>query len=84
MNSMFYNCYSLKLVPDISKWNTSKVKDMGNMFCHCESLISLPDLGKWNISNLECNEKMFEFCYNLKTKPKFEIKKRGILKKLFG
>ena len=29
---MFYECSSLISLPDISKWNTSKVKDMSFMF----------------------------------------------------
>ena len=36
MSYMFYNCESLKSLPDISKWNTSKVKEMSNMFYECE------------------------------------------------
>ena len=31
-------------LPDISKWNTSKVANMSYMFHGCKSLISLPDI----------------------------------------
>ena len=44
MSWMFYECNSLKSLPDISKWNTSNVNDMSYMFRKCNSLISLPDI----------------------------------------
>ena len=46
MMNLFYNCNSLILLPDISKWNTSNVSDMSNIFCNCNSLLSLPDISK--------------------------------------
>ena len=49
---MFYECSSLKSLPDISKWNTNNVTDMSNMFCGCNSLQSLPDISKWNTNNV--------------------------------
>ena len=39
-------------LPDISKWNTSKVTNMSDMFYKCSSLLSLPDISKWNTSNV--------------------------------
>ena len=36
--------YSLKSLPDISKWNTSNVINMSYMFSGCTSLNSLPDI----------------------------------------
>ena len=53
MNSMFNECNSLTSLPDISKWNTSKVIYIFNMFCGCKSLSSLPDISKWDTSNIE-------------------------------
>ena len=50
---MFSECNSLISLPDISKWNTSNVKDMMCLFDKCNSLISLPDISKWNTSNVE-------------------------------
>ena len=32
MSRMFYNCFSLKSLLDISKWNTNNVKDMSYIF----------------------------------------------------
>ena len=49
---MFYECESLISLPDISKWNTSKVTDISNMFYECELLISLPDISKWDTSKI--------------------------------
>ena len=51
MNHMFYGCSSLLSLPDISKWNTNKIKDMSWMFSNC-SLLSLPDISKWNTENV--------------------------------
>ena len=50
MSEMFYNCRSLVVLPDISKWNVKKVKDMSRMFSGCVSLTSFPDILKWNIN----------------------------------
>ena len=41
MSGMFYNCSSLKLLPDISNWDTSNVSNMENMFSGCSSLTEL-------------------------------------------
>ena len=32
MSYMFYKCNSLVSLPDISKWNTSNINDMGDIF----------------------------------------------------
>ena len=56
MNNLFYGCKSLLSIPDISNWNTSKVKDISkdisNMFYGCSSLKSLPNISNWNTSNV--------------------------------
>ena len=44
MNSMFYNCKSLKFISDISYWNTNNATDMKKLFYNCTSLLSLPNL----------------------------------------
>ena len=46
MKSMFCGCKSLKSLPDISVWNTSKVYTMTGIFYNCNSLKSLPDISK--------------------------------------
>jgi len=63
MSSMLYECNSLFSLPDISKWNTSNVKDMSKMFSGFNSLISLPNISKWNTSNLK-KEYIFYECLN--------------------
>ena len=62
MNSqnIFYGCSSLISLPDISKWNISKVNNMSHMFYECNSLVSLPDISKWDTSNV--NNMSFMFC----------------------
>ena len=61
-------------MPDISKWDISKVKTMNNIFCNCESLTSLPDLFKWNIykNNMlfGCNKKIKLMILNYKVNNK--------------
>ena len=49
---MFYGCSSLKELPDISKWNTSKVNNITGMFYKCGSLKELSDISKWNTNNI--------------------------------
>ena len=52
---LFYECSSLKELPDISKWNVNNVMAINNLFFNCSSLISLPDISKWNIFNSNIN-----------------------------
>ena len=52
MEKMFYNCESLKELPDISKWNTENVINISSAFKYCSSLTSLPDISKWNLKNI--------------------------------
>ena len=41
---MFFGCYSLISLPDISKWNAINVKDMSYIVYECNSLKSLLDI----------------------------------------
>ena len=66
---LFERCQSLFYVPDLSKWNTSKITKMRESFCNCENLISLPDMSKWNISNVFDISRMFFGCKSLKSLP---------------
>ena len=59
---MFYNCASLKSLPDISKWNTANVNNMNSMFNGCLSLTALPDISEWDISKVTSKSKMFDNC----------------------
>ena len=44
--SMFSGCASLISLPDLSKWDTSKINSIKYMFYSCNSLISLSDISK--------------------------------------
>ena len=59
----------LKALPDISKWNTSKVQNMEYVFCKCEQLLSLPDISKWDTSKVKSFFSMFNGCKSLKYLP---------------
>ena len=69
LNSMFYNCISLKSLPDLSYWNTEKVQDISKMFYKCSSLNSLPDISKWNTRNIITMSGLFCGCKLLKVFP---------------
>ena len=66
---MFYNCKSLKILPDLSKWDTTFVNDMSYMFYGCESLEELPDISKWITDNIINMSYMFTNCFSLKNLP---------------
>ena len=69
MDSIFYNCFSLISLPDISNWDTSNVTSMGSLFYNCNSLISLTDISNWNTSNVTSMECMFYNCISLVSLP---------------
>ena len=46
MNGLLNQCYSLSSLPDISRWDTSKVNNMKSTFGQSISLISIPDILK--------------------------------------
>ena len=62
---MFYECSSLLYLPDISKFDTSKIISMNDMFCGCSSLSFLPDISKWNTSKVEKMGEVFCDCSSL-------------------
>ena len=62
MSHMFENCYNLRSLPDISKWDTKNVTDMSGMFYNCSSLKSLPDISKWDVKNVKKMKAMFFYC----------------------
>ena len=64
-----FDKYPLSSLPDISKWNTSKVVKMNSMFFSCSSLLSLPDISKWNINNVTNMRNMFYRCSSLSSLP---------------
>ena len=50
--NIFSGCSSLKSLPDISKWDTSKVTNLFSLFAGCSSLKSLPDISIWKTGNV--------------------------------
>ena len=48
LKEMFYNCKSLKILPDLSKWNKKVIHDMSKMFFNCKSLTYLPNISCWD------------------------------------
>ena len=73
MKNMFYGCKKLLSLPDISNWDTSKVKNMVGMFQGCCSLSFLPELSKWNISEVTDTKYMFYGCESLSTLPDISL-----------
>ena len=65
---LFFKCKVVTL-PDISKWETSKVQKMNNIFDHCESLETLPDISIWDTSNVTDMSSMFSKCKSLSFLP---------------
>ena len=70
---MFSGCESLECLPDLSKWNTSNIKNMKEVFQNCLSLKVLPDISKWQTENVEDMSKMFENCISLKVMPNISV-----------
>ena len=52
MNGLFYGCSSLKSLPDISNWKTSKVQNINCLFYECPKLESITDISNWNTNNI--------------------------------
>ena len=77
MSNMLYKCLSLTSLPNISKWNTNNVTNMGDMFYNCSSLSSL-NLSNFNTKNVTDMGHMFSGCSSL-TKNNIITKDREIL-----
>ena len=69
LNDLFFGCYSLKILPDISKWNTNNVINMGYMFSGCSSLLSLPNISKWKVDQIISMSCIFSECSSLISLP---------------
>ena len=62
MDNIFYYCFNLK-------YNTSKLKNIGQLFGSCCSLESLPDISKLDTCNLDNISGLFQGCESLKKIP---------------
>ena len=65
MQNMFRECYNLKEIKGLNKFNTKNVIDISEMFAGCHELEYL-DLSNFDTSNVANMEFMFNICYNLK------------------
>ena len=62
MSCLFSFCFSLKSLPNISKWNTENVINMRSLFRGCQKLYDLPDISNWNTKNVTDMSYMFCSC----------------------
>ena len=69
MSYIFYECESLKCLPDMDKWDTKNVTSMRCMFHKCNSLISLVGMCNWDTTNVTDMSYLFLDCKSLKTLP---------------
>ena len=65
MSFMFANCFKLKEIKGINKFNTNKVTDMQVMFQECNELEYL-DLSNFDTSNVTNMAWMFNKCHKLR------------------
>ena len=49
---IFFDCFSLKTLPDISELAVGNVKKINTIFCHCSLLSYLPDITKWSLKEI--------------------------------
>ena len=49
----------VKLIPDISNWNTSNLENLEYAFEECSSLISLPNISNWDTSKVNTMKGLF-------------------------
>ena len=52
MKHLFSYCSSLRLLPDISKWNTKNLENIDYLIIGNSLLLTIPDISKWNIKNI--------------------------------
>ena len=66
---MFFGCSSIKILPDISKWNIDNITNIESMFSYCSSLKFFPDISNWNTDNITSLKDLFSFCSSLEVLP---------------
>ena len=59
----------MKILPDISKWNTSNIFFLSFLFYECSFLKELPDISKWNVNNVIGLNFLFFKCSSLISLP---------------
>ena len=85
--SMFEGCENLKILPDLSLMNVSKIKKFDNIFLGCNSLKSLPDISYWQTIEAESMKAMFSKCKSLLYMPdisKWDTSKVNFMDEMFS
>ena len=62
---MFKYCSKLSIIPNIEKWDTSKLKKIKCMFYGCSSLSKLPNITKWDAFNSGNIRSLCDNCISL-------------------
>ena len=62
---MFYGCFSLNYLPDISKWDIDNINNINYIFNRCSSLTFLPDISKWEFEENTKMHFIFNGCLSL-------------------
>ena len=57
MSFMFYNCSSLKALPNLKNMKLDKVWNISGIFAECTHLISIPDISNWPTLNKKITSK---------------------------
>jgi len=65
MRKTFSGSIFLSVLPEISKWNTSNVNNMGEMLYQYYSLSDFPDISIWNTYNVNDMSGMFFNCLSV-------------------
>ena len=66
LKKMFYKCYNLLSISNLSIIDTKNVTDMNSMFYKCSSLESISGFSNWNTCNVLDMSLMFYGCSSLK------------------
>ena len=69
MTGLFCECTSLKSLPNLTNWDTTKVEYMNVVFSSCSSLKSLTYIYIWNTNNLKEINSLFSGCSSLESLP---------------
>jgi surface protein len=69
LSMMFFGCYSLISIENISILNSKYINDLLFMFSFCSSLIYIPDISNFKINNCNSLRGMFMGCSSLKSIP---------------
>ena len=65
--NLFYNCYCLCSVGDLTNWSTSALTStaLNGTFNGCWNLLSVGDLSNWTTNNVTSFSGLFNTCYKL-------------------